>query len=71
MHWGMGMPSSGEWLYALVYLVGGLCVGFYFFIKSAEQYAGAVRVPAIVCRMISVIVLAAGLMATGGFSIGR
>lgn len=64
---GMEMPSSGEWLYALVYVVGGLCIGFYLFIKDAEQFTGRVRVLAIVCRMISVIVLAAGLMAAGGF----
>jgi hypothetical protein len=64
---GMEMPSSGEWLLALMYVAGVLCVGFYFFIKDAEQYTGAVRVLAIVCRMISVIVLATGLMAVGGF----
>lgn len=61
------MPSSGEWLLALTYVGAALCVGFYFFIKNAEQFTGAVRVLAIVCRMISVIVLAVGLMLLGGF----
>jgi hypothetical protein len=53
----MGMPIPGDWMLALVYVGGGLCVGFYLFIKHAEEFTGSVRVMAIICRMSVVIIL--------------
>ena len=58
------------WMEGALFLVclGGVAgMWLYFFIKEAEEHTGWVRVAAFGCRMALVMMLAAAIMAFGGF----